>query len=217
MPPFIPVLPEIRYAERISIVALVVVIHAGVIGIWLMQPVPPKVVVSVMSVSVQAQLLAQPQPVMPSLPTRTERAKTESVRAEPVRAPVVTKTLPVEPVAAAVAASVVSNQVTQVVAAPVIDTEPDYKASYLNNPRPNYPSVAQRMGWQGRVLLHVEVLSEGACGMVSILRSSGHEVLDNAAMNTVKSWRFLPARHGGQAVTQWFSVPIVFALENGGE
>ncbi|ADL55758.1 energy transducer TonB [Gallionella capsiferriformans] len=222
MSPFITALPEIRYAERISIVALVVVIHAGVIGIWLMQPVPPKVVVSVMSVSVQAQLLAQPHPVMPSLPARKEppspeSPKLESPKAEPVRAPLIKKSEPevAEPVVASVATPVITNSapVAQIVAAPVIDTEPDYRANYLKNPRPNYPAVAQRMGWQGRVLLRVEVLSEGACGEVSVLRSSGHDILDHAAMNAVRSWRFVPARHGGQAVTQWFSVPVVFALE----
>ncbi|MDP1633138.1 MAG: energy transducer TonB [Gallionella sp.] len=219
MPPFITALPEIRYAERICVVALVVVIHTGVIGIWLMQPAPPRVVVvSEMSVSVLTDVHPLPavQPVMPSLPARTEPHRTE-----PVRVPVIIKSEPhvAEPVVAPVATPAITSSppVAQVVAAPLNDTEPDYKASYLNNPRPNYPAVAQRMGWQGRVLLRVEVLSEGACGEVSVLRSSGHELLDNAAMYAVKSWRFVPARHSGQSVTQWFSVPIVFALERGGE
>lgn len=224
MSPFITALPEIRYAERIRVVVVVVVIHAGVIGVWLMQPVPPKVMVGVMAVSVLPEV--HPLPAMPPLPARKEPPspeppKLESPKAEPVRAPVIKKSEPevAEPVVASVATPVITSSppVAQIVAAPVIDTEPDYRANYLNNPRPNYPAVAQRMGWQGRVLLRVEVLSEGACGEVSVLRSSGHDLLDKAATNAVRSWRFVPARHGGQAVTQWFSVPIVFALESGGE
>jgi protein TonB len=96
----------------------------------------------------------------------------------------------------------------------VIDTQPDYNASYLNNPRPVYPMAARRMGWQGRVILNVEVLEEGGCGEINVFRSSGHEALDRAAMNTVKSWRFTPARHAGRPVTQWFKVPVVFSLED---
>ena len=98
--------------------------------------------------------------------------------------------------------------------APVVDTEPDYKASYLNNPRPPYPMVARRMSWEGKVILNVEVLAEGACGAVNVFRSSGHEVLDNAAMTTVKTWRFIPAKRAGRAFTQRFKVPINFSLED---
>jgi len=70
------------------------------------------------------------------------------------------------------------------------------------------------MGWEGKVILNVEVLAEGASGAVNVFRSSGHEVLDNAAINTVKSWRFTPARSAGRSITQWFKVPINFSLED---
>jgi protein TonB len=100
-----------------------------------------------------------------------------------------------------------------VAAAPVIDTAPDYKAAYLNNPRPAYPMAARRMGWEGRVVLNVEVLAEGSCGDASVFQSSGHEVLDNAALRTVKGWRFVPASRAGRPVTQWFKVPIQFSLK----
>jgi protein TonB len=95
----------------------------------------------------------------------------------------------------------------------VIDTAPDYRANYLNNPRPAYPMAARRMGWEGRVVLNVEVLAEGACGGISVFQSSGHEVLDDAALRTVKGWRFVPASRAGHPVTQWFKVPIQFSLK----
>jgi protein TonB len=96
----------------------------------------------------------------------------------------------------------------------VMDTEPDYKAEYLNNPKPPYPLIARRLDYQGKVVLHVEVLAEGRAGQIRLDSSSGHDLLDNAAIQTVKTWRFTPARHLGQPVTQWFLIPINFFLES---
>jgi protein TonB len=64
------------------------------------------------------------------------------------------------------------------------------------------------------VVLDVEVLSEGKAGDVKLHQSSGYDILDNAALQTVKTWRFTPARRFGQAVTQRFLVPIKFSLED---
>ncbi len=96
--------------------------------------------------------------------------------------------------------------------APVTVTDPEYKASYLKNAPPTYPLAARRMGMQGKVLLHVEVLANGASGRVEVSTSSGYAMLDNAAMNAVKSWRFAPATRAGQAVDKWFIIPVQFSL-----
>lgn len=94
------------------------------------------------------------------------------------------------------------------------DIEPDYSAAYLNNPAPPYPIAARHWHLQGKVVLNVEVVETGQCGQVAVLQSSGYEVLDNAAVQTVKSWTFVPARQGGYAVTKWFKVPIIFSLKD---
>ena len=48
---------------------------------------------------------------------------------------------------------------------------------------------------------------------VEIAHSSGFELLDDAARETVlRRWRFVPARAGGIAVKSWVRVPIRFAL-----
>jgi protein TonB len=95
----------------------------------------------------------------------------------------------------------------------LLDREPDYQAAYLNNPLPAYPMVARRMGWQGKVVLNVEVLESGLPGQIKLYQSSGRDVLDNAAMQAVRSWRFAPARKNGQVITKWFLVPIPFILK----
>jgi protein TonB len=57
-------------------------------------------------------------------------------------------------------------------------------------------------------------VAEGRAGEVKLQSSSGYEILDNAAIQTVKTWKFAPARRFGQPVTQWFLVPIKFSLED---
>ena len=94
----------------------------------------------------------------------------------------------------------------------VAEIEPDYRAAYLNN-RLGYPLAARRMGIQGRVVLNVEVLAEGVAGQINVQQSSGHEVLDQAALEAVKHWRFIAARRGGEPYTRWFTVPIQFSLQ----
>lgn len=89
----------------------------------------------------------------------------------------------------------------------------DYKAAYLNNPKPPYPAAAVRRGAEGRVVLLAEVLADGRAGRVRLEQSSGHAVLDASAMNTVRTWRFTPARKDGVIITQTVRIPIEFNLK----
>lgn len=86
-------------------------------------------------------------------------------------------------------------------------------ANYLKNPRPGYPSVARRQGWEGTTTLRVQVGENGRARAIQIQRSSGRDVLDEAATDAVKSWTFAPATQGGRPVTGWVTVPIVFKLQ----
>lgn len=202
--------------ERAGVVALVLALHAGLGLAWMMAPEQPAQVIKEMSVSIameQAPVVEEkPEPPPPKPQPKVE--KTEKPIPMPEIREVAEQTPQVVPVSAAPPPPAAASPPVSTVAAPVSDTEPDFKASYLKNPRPAYPMVARKMGWEGRVILNVEVLAEGACGGVNVFRSSGREVLDNAAISTVKSWRFTPARHAGRAVTQWFKVPINFSLED---
>ena len=88
------------------------------------------------------------------------------------------------------------------------------QASYTYNPKPEYPERARREGWEGIVLLRVLVDQEGKSKWVEISRSSGFETLDQAAVKTVKGWRFYPARSGAKALESWVGIPIVFRLDD---
>jgi len=98
--------------------------------------------------------------------------------------------------------------------APPKVTPPRSDAAYLQNPQPRYPMSARRRGEQGTVVLKVLVTAEGLAGSVSVQSSSGSPALDQAALDAVKNWKFVPARQGTQSVEGWHLVPIVFKLES---
>lgn len=83
---------------------------------------------------------------------------------------------------------------------------------YGENPPFPYPMIARRKGYEGVVLLSVEVLSNGRAGHVKIEKSTGYAVLDTSALKAVKEWKFEPARRMGTPVTVWVNVPVKFVL-----
>ena len=87
-----------------------------------------------------------------------------------------------------------------------------YAGAGLSNPRPSYPPSARQRNQQGRVMLRVGVSTSGRASSVRIARSSGHKVLDNAARNAVRRWRFRPATKNGKPVAATVTVPISFRL-----
>lgn len=86
-------------------------------------------------------------------------------------------------------------------------------AAYGAAPAPEYPIDARRMEEQGVVTLRVLVAPDGSTKRVEIARSSGFQLLDTVARDTVRErWRFVPAMRDGAAVESWVMVPIRFAL-----
>jgi protein TonB len=97
------------------------------------------------------------------------------------------------------------------VALPVVP--PNFSASYLENPAPAYPPLSRRVGEQGKVMLRVLVNAKGTADTVELRSSSGSNRLDEAALESVKHWRFVPARQGDQPVPAWVLIPITFSLK----
>ncbi len=87
------------------------------------------------------------------------------------------------------------------------------RPEYKKNPPPLYPEIARRRGYQGRTNLKVEVLKSGRVGRIKMVTSSGFDVLDKAALEAVKGWRFIPGTTNGKTMTQWVVVPVRFHLE----
>jgi len=83
---------------------------------------------------------------------------------------------------------------------------------YAENPKPLYPQEARNKGYEGEVLLRVQVLSNGRVGEIEVRRSSGYETLDRSAIKTVKQWKFIPAKKGETPVPVWVNIPVAFQL-----
>lgn len=92
----------------------------------------------------------------------------------------------------------------------------DRQAAPAYQPKPHYPAFARRLGHEGRVVIRVQVLSSGAVGTARIEHSSGYAALDEAALATIKRWRFRPAQRGGRSVDATVNVPISFKLSEQG-
>jgi protein TonB len=84
------------------------------------------------------------------------------------------------------------------------------------NPAPVYPADAFASRQEGWVLLNVQVNERGLVDDVSVATSSGVPSLDEAAMRTVRNWRFEPARRGNTPVAAAVTVPIRFSIERRG-
>ena len=50
----------------------------------------------------------------------------------------------------------------------------------------SYSPIARRMGWEGRVVLSIKLCTDGTVKEIKILESSGYEVLDRNAVDTVR-------------------------------
>ncbi|MGO1071463.1 energy transducer TonB [Lysobacter sp. CA199] len=84
----------------------------------------------------------------------------------------------------------------------------------LKNPPPTYPTQAVRDNLTGVVELEILVGVDGKPLDVLVVRSSGHRILDQAAIRVVKSrWTFQPAMSNGQPVQARGRVPIEFKLD----
>lgn len=90
---------------------------------------------------------------------------------------------------------------------------PSSDADYLHNPPPAYPRMSRRMGEQGTVVLRVFINAEGRAEQADIRSMSGYPRLDEAALDTVKRWRYVPGQRAGQAEGMWFNVPVRFVLD----
>lgn len=89
---------------------------------------------------------------------------------------------------------------------------PGFAPGSADNPLPRYPTVARRRGIEGTVTLEVWVDGAGLPERVALARSSGSSLLDEAALETVRRWRFRPALRAGEPVAGIVTVPITFRL-----
>jgi protein TonB len=87
------------------------------------------------------------------------------------------------------------------------------RPNFVYQPKPAYPLIAKRRGWEGTVTLDIELRADGSVGETKVVQSSGYPLLDEAAQNAVKTWRHIPVKRDGVPVTRRAHQPLVFKLD----
>ncbi|MFJ4157774.1 energy transducer TonB [Pseudomonas sp. NPDC089752] len=216
----------LKRRDKLALGLLVLALH-GAAAYWVSQSptpelpvVPPQIPPMTIEFAAPAPPVLQPPPpapappvVEPPPPVVDELAAKPKPKPKPVPKPVAKqppKPQPKPVEAPPPAPAPVAAPAPPAPPAPV--TPPSANAAYLKNPAPEYPQMALRRGWEGTVLLRVEVLPSGKPGQIQVQKSSGRDALDAAALAAVKRWSFVPAKQGDVAQAGWVSVPIDFKL-----
>ena len=72
--------------------------------------------------------------------------------------------------------------------------------------------IARKKGWEGIVILQTNVDKEGNVKYIRILESSGFKVFDDVSIQTLKKWKFKPAKKGNKYVEDIVNIPVRFVL-----
>jgi protein TonB len=157
---------------------------------------------------VETPPVPRPEPDPPRLerplaePARPSLARVLPQEPEPVPAPVEPEpTEPTEAEADDHRDASAAEPAVQRVAAVLIDAV-----------EPSYPRLARRMGWEGSVVCRLAIDSDGAVSTVAVDRSSGRDVLDEAAVSALRRWRFRPATADGDRVPSELRHTVTFRL-----
>jgi len=91
-------------------------------------------------------------------------------------------------------------------------TMPNPFAKGLNNPKPPYPLMSQRLNEEGKVILNVCVSLSGLVENLKLETTSGYQRLDDIAIETVKKWKFIPAKNQDKDINACYLLPVQFIL-----
>jgi len=99
---------------------------------------------------------------------------------------------------------------------PFIEIVPYYeievKPKPLRSPVPNYPYEAKKARIEGMTVVKMLIDTDGSVMDVKVLKTSGNQWLDEAALDAAKKSTFSSAEHNGKKVRVWVSRPFKFRL-----
>ncbi len=156
------------------------------------------------------QVVKQPAPAKPS-----PSPKVAEAAAQPATQAVTDSA----PLAVAMAApSIASGPVALSAAAPaatIASDEPPvlHHARFRRPPTPPaYPPRARTLEQEGVSVIRALIDPDGVSREVRLWRSSGHQLLDQAALSAVRGWAFEAARLGDRPVLAWVEIPVRFEI-----
>lgn len=202
---------------------VLVVMTVAALHLWALNPLHLKkgvvkdkeeveVLVEVAPSAPAAAAIASVAPVRPVPTARADRSRRAqpATKSEKTQAPVDAES---QTGSAPALASVRSDQPAQSQAESAFSTlSASYEVGSGKNPRPPYPPQAYFARIEGKVLLKVQVKTDGKPGEIILIQSSGTASLDKSALETLSRWQFQPAQRAGQVFEQWIEIPIHFRL-----
>ena len=90
----------------------------------------------------------------------------------------------------------------------------DPQPIFHRNRPPKYPPLARKRGWEGTVILEVDIRSDGMVKDIQVKQSSKHKILDKEALRAVRKWHFQPGSKAGKFVDMEVLVPVHFTLQD---
>lgn len=76
--------------------------------------------------------------------------------------------------------------------------------------QPEYPLASRQVNEAGTVMLNIYVTEQGLISRARVVRSSGWQRLDEAAVQHARNWRLIPGSMDNKAVCMWVTVPVIF-------
>jgi periplasmic protein TonB len=212
---------------------IALIAHALLVLAWLLQPSLREAVSRLRPVDVRLIQAPQPLPDLVSLPQapplRPPPPPMVAIPEVQVPRPAVAQaSITVQPVAPQPSPEPApSAPATEAVAGPASAPGPAAAAqpppparhvnisqvAYLRAPELAYPLPSRRAREEGRVEVQVLVDAAGAPRQAVLLRSSGHDRLDEAALAAVRAARFKPYTEDGIARAFRVVVPLIFELD----
>lgn len=199
--------------EQVAGLLFVLVLHGvALYGLWSYRIIPtPVEAITLMVNFINPPPPEQPEPPKPEPPRQPKLRPPDPPPEEHqhlvAEAPIV---LPDEPVAYV-------PPPPPVIEAPPLPPQPVMLSSELsvNCPErspPDYPALSMSMNEQGKVVLRVELGEDGRVAKAEVMTSSGSRRLDDAALNTVKTWHCKPPARDGVPVRAVALQPFNFIL-----
>ncbi len=78
-------------------------------------------------------------------------------------------------------------------------------------PLPPYPSSVPLAGLRFTVMLHV--MEDGTVGEASMVGTSGALDWDSLALQSIRQWKFQPAKQNGKSVASWLRQAVVVQIQ----
>ena len=79
---------------------------------------------------------------------------------------------------------------------------------------PEYPAEAKKNNIEGDVWLQALVDVDGSVVKARVAKTSGHELLDSAALESAYLYKYTPATNDGKPVATWVGYHLSFRLDN---